>query len=38
MREVPVEEYLDSVSKNKSIVVEDQLTAPLHPLGLSLIF
>jgi hypothetical protein len=31
MREVPVEEYLDFVSKNKSIVVEDQVIS-LEPI------
>jgi DNA modification methylase len=31
MREVPVEEYLDFVSKHKAIVIEDQ-TIPLKPI------
>ena len=31
MREVPVEEYLDFVSKHKAIVIEDQLI-PLEPI------
>jgi DNA modification methylase len=31
MREVPVEEYLDFVSKHKAIVIEDQ-TIPLEPI------